>query len=90
MRTHPDAPRLSRAETRFMFSSPTTYHRGSRVVEVLPGESHSDAWAYVTRGGPFPDRYPCSHDPAVGRVRRRAHGSRRRQSHARRALSPVA
>lgn len=73
-----------------MFSSPTTYHCGSHVVEVLPGETHSDAWDYVTRGGPFPDRYPCWHDPAVGRVRRRAHSSRRRQSHARRGLSSVA
>ena len=85
-----DAPSVSPVDTRCMFSSPTRYHRGSHVVEVLPGESHSDAWAYVIRGGPFPDRYPCSHDPALGRVRRRVRSSRRRQLHGRRALTPVA
>jgi hypothetical protein len=56
-----------------MYSEPTTYRSGSRVVEVLPGESHSAAWAYVTAGGPRPVTYPC-----VGRVRRRVHGLARR------------
>jgi hypothetical protein len=71
-----------------MFSSPTIYRSGSRTVEVLPGESHSAAWAYVTRGGPRPDSYPC--DPVAGQVRRRVHRSSRRPSHRRRALTAVA
>ena len=58
-------------ETRSMFSSPTIYRSGSRTVEVLPGESHSAAWAYVTRGGPAPASYPCAR-------RRRRPGARRR------------
>ena len=72
-------------ETRGMFSSPTTYRCGLRAVEVLPGESHSAAWAYVARGGPLPESYPC--DPVSGRVRRRVHHSSRRQPHPRRALA---
>jgi hypothetical protein len=71
-----------------MFSSPTTYRYGSRTVEVLPGESHSAAWAYVARGGPLPESYPC--DPVAGRVRRRVHHSSRRRPHRRRALTAVA
>jgi hypothetical protein len=71
-----------------MFSSPTIYRSGSHTVEVLPGESHSAAWTYITRGGPRPDSYPC--DPVAGHVRRRVHRSSRRQSHRRRALSAVA
>jgi hypothetical protein len=72
-----------------MFSSPTTYRSGSRTVEVLPGESHSAAWAYVTRGGPPPDSsYPC--DPVAGHVRRRVHRSSRRAAHRRRPLTVVA
>jgi hypothetical protein len=67
-----------------MFAAPTTYRTGCRSIEVLPGESHSDAWAYILRGGPFPERYPCSHDPAIGRVRRRVHRSSRRREHRRR------
>jgi hypothetical protein len=82
--------RCHTVETASMFSAPTTYQRGSHVVEVLPGESHSDAWAYVAGGGPFPDRYPCSDDPALGRIRRRMHSSQRRQAHRRRSLTPVA
>jgi hypothetical protein len=60
------------AETQGMLSSPTTYRSGSRVVEVLPGESHSAAWAFVTRRGPRPSG--CA---GAGRVRRRAHAARR-------------
>jgi hypothetical protein len=71
-----------------MFSSPTIYRSGSCTVEVLPGESYSAAWAYITRGGPFPESYPC--DPVAGRVRRRVHRSSRRQPHRRRALTAVA
>ena len=73
-----------------MFSSPTIYRTGSRIVEVLPGESHSAEWAYVTTGGPAPASYPCADDPARGRVRRRIHRSGRRQPHRRPALTPVA
>ena len=71
-----------------MFSSPTIYRSGSRTVEVLPGESHSAAWTYITRGGPRPESYPC--DPAAGRVRRRVHHSSYRRPHRRRALTAVA
>ena len=56
-----------------MFSAPTTYRSGARTVEVLPGESHSDAWAYIVRGGPEPASYPCSSHAGAGRVRVRAH-----------------
>jgi hypothetical protein len=73
-----------------MFSSPTTYRSGSRSVEVLPGESHSAAWAHITSGGPVPASYPCADDPAAGRVRRRVHRSARRPAHRRRALTPLA
>jgi hypothetical protein len=69
-----------------MFSSPTIYRYGARVVEVLPGESHSAAWAYVTARGPVPVSYPCSFE----RVRRRAHRSDRRAVHSRPALARVA
>lgn len=72
-----------------MFASSTTYRSGLRSVEVLPGESHSDAWRYVTVGGPPPTSYPCADDPAAGRVRRRLHRSGRRPSHRPRALTPV-
>ncbi len=71
-----------------MFSSPTTYRSGSRTIEVLPGESHSAAWAYVTRGGPVPAIYPC--DPVAGQVRRGVHRSSRHPAHRRRALTLVA
>jgi hypothetical protein len=67
-----------------MYSSPTTYRAGSRVVEVLPGESHSAAWRYVTAGGPRPASYPC-----VGRMRRRVR-VRVRRSARRRVLARVA
>ena len=73
-----------------MFSSPTIYRSGSRTVEVLPGESHSAAWTYITRGGPAPESYPCADDPAAGRVRRRVHRSARRQPHHAPALTAVA
>jgi len=74
-----------------MFSSPTTIYRsGSRSIEVLPGESHSDAWGYVLRGGLFPARYPCSHDPHAVRIRRHAHHSSRRREHRRAALAAAA
>ena len=69
-----------------MFSSPTIYRSRSRTVEVLPGESHSAAWAYISRGGQAPASYPCSH----GRVRRRVHRSSRRQPHHGRALTGAA
>jgi hypothetical protein len=68
-----------------MFSSPTIYRSGSRTVEVLPGESHSAAWAYIVAGGPEPRDYPCVRPAGGGRVRRRRHVSRRRQDHDRRA-----
>jgi hypothetical protein len=56
-----------------MYSSPTIYRSGRRVVEVLAGESHSAAWAYVTARGPRPASYPCS-----GEVRRRVHAAAHR------------
>jgi hypothetical protein len=81
----PDAPAVAAAETRAMFSSPTVYRSGARTVEVLPGESHSAAWAYVARDGPRPESYPC--DAVTGHVRLRVHRSSRRPSHRRRALA---
>ena len=72
-----------------MFSSPTTYRTGTRTVEVLPGESHSAAWAYVISGGPEPASYPCTQRAGGGRVRVRTHGSRRQQPHRRRAAISV-
>jgi hypothetical protein len=86
---HPDAPAVTRVETGCMFSSPTLYRSGSRRVEVLPGESHSVAWAHVIRGGPPPDGSDRC-DPVVGHVRRRVHRSSRRPSHPRRTLTVVA
>lgn len=73
-----------------MFSSPTIYRSGSHTVEVLPGESHSAAWAYVVNRGPAPSTYPCLGAAATGRVRRRVHRSARRPAHRRRALTPLA
>ena len=72
-----------------MFAAPTTYRSGVRTVEVLPGESHSDAWGYVLHGGPFPACYPCSHDPRAVRIRRHAQHSRRRREHRRAVLTVV-
>jgi len=88
LRPDTDAPAVDAFETRAMFSSPTTYRSGSRTIEVLPGESHSAAWAYVIRGGPCPKSYPC--DPVAGQVRHRVHRSSRRPAHRRRALTAVA
>ena len=73
-----------------MFSAPTIYRSGSRTVEVLPGESHSAAWASVVNGGPAPSSYPCWDVPAAGRVRRRVHRSARRPAHRRRMPTPLA
>jgi hypothetical protein len=73
-----------------MFSAPTTYRTGTRSVEVLPGESHSDAWAYVVRGVPEPVSYPCASRGGGGRVRVRVHASRRRHPHRRRRPASVA
>ena len=73
-----------------MFSAPTTYRSGARTIEVLPGESHSDAWGYVLRGGPFPASYPCSHDPRAVRIRRRASQWSRRRDHRGAVLTRVA
>jgi hypothetical protein len=70
-----------------MFAASTTYRSGSRSVEVLPGESHSDAWEYVLRGGPFPTRYPCSHDPRAVRIRRHTSHSPRRRERRRAAIA---
>ena len=67
-----------------MVSSPTIYRCGSRTVEVLPGESHSAAWAFIVAGGPEPRDYPCVRRPGGGRVRRRDHASRHRRGHDRR------
>lgn len=61
-----------------MFSSPTIYRSGSRTVEVLPGESHSAAWAYIAARGPRPVSYPCA-----GPTRRRVHIRARRAEHRR-------
>lgn len=72
-----------------MFSSPTTYRSGNRAIEVLPGESHSEAWAYVISRGPRPASYPCASHAGSARVRVRAHASRRRQPHRRHAAFPV-
>ena len=53
-------------------------------VAVLPGESHSAAWAYITEAA-LRGRAPrAMDDPAAGRVRRRIHRSTR----AGRALCP--
>ena len=73
-----------------MFSSPTTYRSGSRTVEVLAGESHSAAWAYVIRGGPEPSSYPCVRAAGGGRVRRRDHASSRPRTRPRRAPASIA
>ena len=73
-----------------MFSSPTIYRSGSRTVEVLPGESHSAAWTYITSGGPAPASYPCADDPAPAGSRRRVHRSTRRQPHHRARADAVA
>ena len=72
-----------------MFASPTTYRSGARAIEVLPGESHSDAWGYALRGGPFPASYPCSHDARAVRIRRHAHHSGGRREHRRAVLARV-
>ena len=71
-----------------MFSSPTIYRSGSRTVEVLPGESHSAAWAFIVGGGPEPRDYKCVRRPG-GRVRRRDHASRHRRGHDRRGSAVV-
>ncbi len=51
----------------------TTYRRGELVIEVLPGESHSAAWAAVT--APQPRRHVeharRQHVTHVGGSRRR-------------------
>ena len=73
-----------------MFSSPTTYRSGFRTVEVLPGESHSAAWAYVARGGPEPSSYPCTRTAGRGRVRRRDHASSRLRTRPRGARASIA
>jgi hypothetical protein len=72
-----------------MFSAPTIYRTGTRTVEVLPGESHSDAWAYLVRGASEPASYPCTARAGAGRIRMRAHHSRRRQPRRRHAAIPV-
>jgi hypothetical protein len=48
-----------------MYAPITTYRRRDLVIEVLPGTSHSDAWAAVTRAGG--DQHPL-----VGARARRA------------------
>ena len=73
-----------------MFCSPTTYRRGARTIEVLPGESHSAAWASMVKGGPEPASGPRASRAGAGRVRVREHGSRRRRQPQRRhAAIPV-
>jgi hypothetical protein len=72
-----------------MFAESTTYRSGSRIVEVLPGESHSAAWLYITSRGPLPERYPCRRTAAGGLVRRRDHASRRTHPRRRRVLTGV-
>ena len=71
-----------------MLSSQTTYHSQAGTVQVLPGASHSDAWAYVTKGGPLPKPQPSSHDSGAGQLRR--HGSSRVRGHRRGALTGLA
>ena len=73
--SRPDVPPTSAADTRCMLSSQTTYHSRAGTVRVLPGASHSDAWVYITKGGPLPKPQLSSHDSAAGRVRQ--HGSSR-------------
>jgi hypothetical protein len=70
-----------------MLSSQTTYHSDSRTSTVLSGASHSDAWAYVAKGGPLPKPQPASNESAAGRVRR--HGSSRERRPSPRALIDV-
>ena len=60
-----------------MLSSQTTYHSLAGTARVLPGESHSDAWVYITKGGPLPKAQPSSHDSAAGRGRQ--YGSSRKR-----------
>ena len=69
------SPLTSAANTRCMLSSQTSYHSRAGTVRVLPGASHSDAWVYITKGGPLPKPQLPSHDSAAGRVRQ--HGSSR-------------
>ena len=85
--SRPDAPPPSAADTQRMLSSQTTYHSRAGSVQVLPGASHSDAWAYITKNGPLPKPQPSSHDSAAGHVRR--HGSSREPGHRRGALTDV-
>lgn len=35
-----------------MYASTTSYHRGTLVIDVRPGESHSAAWAAMTGAEP--------------------------------------
>jgi len=63
-----------------MFVDATTYRRGSGVVVVLPGESHSAAWVWVNEGGPEPASYPCA---GAERIRRRTRRRARREPHRR-------
>ena len=90
MRADPDAPAVAEFETRAMFSSPTIYRSGSRTVEVLAGESHSAAWAYIARGGVEPSSYPCVRTGGSGRVRRHDHASSRQRTRPRGASASIA
>ena len=62
-----------------MFCSPTTYRRGARTIEVLPGESHSAAWASMVKGGPEPASGPRASRAGAGRLRRCVSTVRRRR-----------
>ena len=86
--SQPDVPPPGVTDTRRMLSSQTTYHSESRTSTVLSGASHSDAWAYVAKGGPLPKPRPASNESAVGRVRR--HGSSRERRPSPRALIDIA
>jgi hypothetical protein len=86
-RVSTDGGRRGVPETARMHAASTTYRSGSRVIEVLAGESHSAAWAYITAGGTEPESYPCAARARGGQVRRGEHRSRRRQAHRRRALT---
>jgi hypothetical protein len=50
----------------------TTYRCGDRIVEVRPGESHSDAWTFVTTGSDPVGAMPASRPRGcAARVHRR-------------------
>src|SRR4051794_39426221 len=69
-----------------MYASITTYHRGELAIEVLPGESHAEAWAAVVMRRITPASNPrAAIRPAAARrpaviAAGPAHGAVRRRS----------